>query len=586
MTSAAEPKAAASAATRRSALLGLAEHVWMPERSRWVLRLRYERIAATTLASLALLYFGAAGAKYAENRWIRECEETSYPEMCLFIFPDKIPFTKKAWAPAFVTRICENARESHRRKLANVLFNKAQQFMREKNWGRFFQSIFAATKLDPANKDARILAAQALFALRRDDDALDALDEAIPDLLENREFIREFLTVCLAREQDSRLVGVAKYHLAHSPLNPATKEAFNLALAGARYFRGEFEACLKLIQTPELARNRDAFLMRVNILTESGRTKEAIQLLEAAANQNPNDADLIAQALTLKTAIGDRDGARNDAALYLIRASHLHQARLKQMDLLDPVSEKARLDEMTASYLRDFAGKEQPLLMLCEFAAHNGNTDLCENLMKTAAEAKFREGPRFRLLYVESHLAKKRYEETVRLVDEIFLENPTWLAQYRLTFDSLRTVAHFAMNREDTGEIGYKRIAESQENLNPQFMETVARRLIEVGRPEEGVRIATLCRERNKGSVAALLTLITIELEAGGTPDTPKHLREYLQYRRPRRAILEKARHVIAGDAYLFEPGRATLITDLEKLLNGTGILPEPPQRAPKQKTA
>lgn len=572
--------------TRRRAMLGLAEHVWDAGRARWILRPRLARIFSALGILLASLYLAAAWVKYAENKWIRDCERTSYPEICLFIFPDKIPFTKVVWVPDFVHNICERARDSHREKLSDVLLAKAKTDLKDKQWGKFFQGVFGATKLNPQNKEARMLASQALFALRRDDDAMEALEEALPELLSNREFIREYIVTSFQKERYARLLGVAKYHLANATTPPEAREAFLLAAAHCHFERGEFEDCARVIAEPGIARTRDAFMLKIKILRELGKNAEALAMLGAAAAQNPSNADLAFSLIGLRKECGDTDGAREAASLFLLRASDSYQARIRMLDTLDPEKDRARIDDMIAAYRRDFARNPASALALCEYAANNGKSELCEQLRHEADAAQSPDAPRMRLLFIESHLAQKRYLETVRLVDELFLENPEWLNQSRLQFDSLRMVAHFALDREDTGEIGFKRVDESQENLNPRFMEIVAHRLIEAGRNMEAIRVIELSMERNRDSVSALAALISIHLQAGGTPTTPARLAQYLKYRRPSRSILVQARQVLGGDAYIFDDQRTALIADIETLMEGRPVVkpatPIAPQKAIK----
>lgn len=563
-------------------MFGLAEHVWQPERARWVLRPKLKRIFTIFSVILVALYFLVAWLKYAENKWIRGCNETSYPEICLFIFPDKIPGTKQIWVPGFIHRRIEAARESHRAKLADMLLAKAKDDLKERQWSKFFQNIFGATKLNPQNKEARLIASQALFALRRDDDAMESLEDALPQLLSNREFVREYIVTSFIKERFARLLGVCKFHLANPTIPQEAREAFLLAAAHCHYERGEYAQCAEIIGNPMIARTRDAFMLRVKMLRETGKIGDAITLLSTASAQNPNDADIISQLINMRKEAGDVSGARESASLQLI-LSDSPMARLRMLDLLDADADKARIDDIIASYRRDYGKNTDAMLHLCEFAASTGRSELCEALRREAEAAQSINAQRMRLLQIESHLAHKRYLETVRMVDELFVENPEWLANSRLQFDCLRMVAHFALKREDTGEIGYKRINETMENLQPQFMQIVARRLIEAGRNTEAIRVIELCNERNRSSVSSLAALVNIHLEAGGTTDTTSRLREFLKHRRPARKTLLDARRVLGGDAYFFDPLRDDLIRDIEALLEGRSILSEVKPIAPKK---
>ncbi len=569
---------------RRSALYGFAEHVWSTERSRWLLRPRWKPILTATFALSAVGYLGLASTQYVRNRWYRDCEDTSFREMLLFVFPDPIWGTRIEWAPGFIKSRVEAARDSHRRKLAAVLFSRAKAALEKQDWRNFYNNIFNASQLDPSNLEARVLTSQVFFALRRDDDALDALEEALPELSDRPDYVREYVRACFAKEQETRLVGVAKHLLAKPNLNPQVREYLAPALARALYSRGEFDACKEVIAKEMLERTREGVILNIRILWETGRRSQAIAELEPIALSAINDPSLLATLVDMKRDNGDPEGARSSAALFLIRASDKYQARVKFIDLLDSSKETARRDEAIAAFRRDFAANEPAMMGLCEFAADRGYTELCGELMKEAVARKFADAPRFELLFIESHLAAERYAETVSLVDGMFLRNPAWLPKYRRVFDCLRMVAQMSMHREDMAEIGFRRISDSSEPLPMPLMTNVAKKLVQVGRADDALRVIDLAFERNARSITALSGVIEVHLAAGGAPGTPALIRKLIGNRRPGSDMIAKARAMLSGDAFLYEADRPALIADLETLAAGKPILPDAPPRAPKTK--
>ncbi len=569
--------------TRRSALFGLAEHNWSAERARWELSLRWKPVLSTLLALVFVLYLAIAAAFYALNRWHRDCNDTSYREMLLFVVPDPIPGTKVHWAPQFIRTRVDAARESQRHKLSAVLFTRAKTAMEAQDWRNFFHNIFAASKLDSRNVEARLLAAQAFFALRRDDDALDALEEPIPILLDKPDYVREYIRACFAKEKEARVIGMAKYVLGRPDASPAVRESFAKARAAAHYQRGEFEMCEKVIETEKLQRTPEGFMLTIRMFWEMGKRAEAIGMLEPVALATTTDPSFLSTLVEFKKTNGDPEGALASASVYLIRASDKHQARIKFIELLESDSDKARRVETIAAFRRDFVGKEKPTLMLCEYAADRGLVDLCRELMNEAKEKKFPDAPRFELLHIESHLKANRYEETVSLVDKIFVVNPDWLPKYRQVFDCLRMVAQMSMKREDMSEIGFRKLSERSDSLEMPLMTTVSKKLVQVGRTEDAMRVIDLAYERNARSQTALTNVVDVHLAAGGSPSTPELIRRLLETRRPTKEILTLARSTIAGDAFLFEPGRDKLIADLETLLAGKPVLPDVPAIVPKK---
>ena len=569
---------------RRSALYGFAEYVWNTERSRWLLRPRMKPIASALFALFVAGYLALASAQYVRNRWYRGCEETSFREMLLFVFPDPIWGTSIEWAPGFIKSRVDEARDAHRRKLAAVLFARAKSALERQDWRNFYNNIFHASQLDPSNLEARLLSSQVFFALRRDDDALDALEEALPGLLDRPDYVREYLRACFAKEQEARIVGVTKHILSQTELNPQVRELLATALATAHFHRGEFDDCLAVIANEKLQRSREALLLNLRVLWETGRRAQAIAALEPFAMAATNDPGLLSTLVEMKKDNGDIEGARSSAALFLIRASDKFQARVKFIDLLDASRENERRDEAVAAYRRDFANNDAALLLLCEFAADKGMVALCDDLTKEARARKSKEAPRFELLHIESHLSAGRYQDTVTQVDALFLKNPEWLPTFRRVFDCLRMVAQMSMNREDMAEIGFRRLSDSAEPLPMPLMTNVAKKLVQVGRADDALRVIDLAFERNARSVTALGGVIDVHLTAGGAPGTPALLRRLITFRRPNSDMLAKSRALLAGDAYLYEGARDALIADLETLAAGKPVVPPAEPRPPKVK--
>lgn len=569
---------------RRSALYGFAEHIWSVEETRWKLRPRPKPIASAFVGLAVLGYLSLAGFQYARNRWIRGVEDTSFREMLISVFPDPIYYTDIRWAPEFVATRVDAARKSHSQKIGAFMFARAKEAMEKQDWKNFFNYIFKASTLDPTNVEARLLSAQAFFSLRRDDDALDLLEEAIPLLPDKQDYAREYIRACFAKEKEGRVIAMAKYVLARPETAPAVREAFARAMAMAYYQRGDFARCAKVIETEKLQRTPDGFMLTVRMLRETGEQAEAVRMLEPVALAQSNDPTFLSALIELKKGVGDIEGARSSASLYLIRASDKYQARIKLIELLESPEQLARQAELIASYRRDFAGNEPASLLLCEYAADRGRVDLCAELMKEAKAKKYADAPRFELLFIESHLKANRYDETVSLVDKLFVDNPAWLLNYRQIFDCLRMVAQMSMSRDDMSEIGFRKLSERAETLPMPLMTTVAKKLVQVGRSDDAMRVINLAYERNARSHTALTNVVDVHLAAGGGPTTPALIRRLLENRRPSSELLALARSVVAGDAFLFESGRDKLIADLETLLAGKPILADVPAADPVAK--
>lgn len=572
--------------TRRSAFRGFAEYVWSPEAARWRLRLKPVPVLSVLMMLGAGCYLSVASVYYANNKWMREIEDTSFREMLLYVFPDPIPSTSIHWVPGFVQRSVEHARESHRKKMANMFFAKAKKSMEAGDIRNFINQIFQASSLDPSNMEARLLAAQAMFAyLRRDDDALDSLEAPLPLMLDKPEYVGEFLRACFVKEQDGRVIALAKNLLARNGVDPRVRELLSIGMATAYYYRGDFDHCREVITTGNLNRTRDGYLLLVRIAYERGDVAGAVALLAPVAQSANVDPLIFANYIDMLKEVGDIDGARSAVKLNILSGGDKSRSRIKLLELLDGPADAAALREEIASYRKDYAKNETAMIQLCEYGANFGKTELCGELMADAKKAGFPNAPRFELLFIESHLAAGQFEKTVAAVDKIYVENPEWLPKHRQVFDCLRMVAQMAMRREDMSDIIFRRMEDGTQNLPMPLMKMVAKKLVLVGRSEDAMRVIDMAFEHGGKVGQSLNDVVDIHLSAGGGPSTPALLRRLLATRRPSRVLLEKARKVMAGDAFLFEVDRESLIADIDTLLAGRPVLPDPPAREPKDKT-
>lgn len=568
---------------RRKALLGFAEYVWNPKETRWRLRPRWG-ILLITLGSLAVIgYLSLAGVYYALNRWHRGVHDTTYGHMLVYVFPEPLPVLGVSWAPGPIKRTVESVRKQQGKKLSAELFARGKAAMEKGDLRNASFLILQASRLDPQNTEARLLSSQVMLAYRRDDDAIEIMEEALAVITDKPEFALEYIRMCFAKEQEYRVIAMAKYVLAHEATSPAVRDLFAKALASAQFQRGDFAGTRATIEKYNLSRTPEGFMLNVRMLWETGKNDEAIAMLEPVAMASTKDPSFLTALIELKRKNDDLNGARAAASLYLLRANDRYQAHIKLFELLESPEETPRRIEAIERYIKSFSNNEAAMLLLSEYASDRGDTELCRRVMLIANEQKFADAPRFELLYIEAHLKAERYQETVAFVDKLFMDNPPWLPKYRQVFDCLRMVAQMSMNRHDMSEIGFNRLKDRAEVLPLAFMTTVAKKLVQIGRTEDAMRVIDLAYYRNGKSHTALNNVVDVHLLAGGSPDTPKLLAQLLRNRRPNKDILKMARDVIAGDAYLFEPDREKLLLQIERMERGESTLPEVDVFTPKE---
>lgn len=556
------------AAHTEKALLGLAYYKRNNE-GQWVLRPRWKALGVFAIILLIIVYLAAANAFYYLNRYYRECEETSYADMYLYVIPNRIPFTDIIFLPEFINKHIVNSRLRQQAKLGDMLFKNPTSIY----------DLLAAARLSPDNLDAQLQAARLFLApslrINRIEEAFDALDLTVPRALQNKNFFLQYAQLAFQFDQDRRIIANAEQYLDDPAMSADARIVLATSYAEALFLRGELLKSESVLKKYDLYKTLSGILLAAQIMWENGEKARAITFLSRISNELGNNPAKEKVLYSLAKFYWE-ENRNKEAAQVLREVSRLHpsdfRSRVYTLVLLDdPAERQAAIEEV----LRQFGSNEGAMLALGAYAADKGNVALQDRIYALSLQNRFKNLSNFRLLKVETLLMARRNAEVIEDISTLLTTRPAWLEKdlvIQSQFDSLRMLAYYANDQASLGNIRFKELLASKTMTVP-MMVSIARRLQNVNRPEEAEQLLNKAYVYNHNNLGALLELVKISLKSENANALGQYLSHLLETRRPPRHILQSAYERISSDRFLFTPNREKLIENVSEMLR-TRVLP------------
>ena len=159
--------------------------------------------------------------------------------------------------------------------------------------------------------------------------------------------------------------------------------------------------------------------------------------------------------------------------------------------------------------------------------------------------------------------------ETILLVDELYkqAERDQWVAETRMAFEALRTIAYFADGQTEIGSINLQKLMQNRK-VPPQVLISASRKLIIAKRYDEANDVLIQAHLQNESSQAVLQQIVQLKLDHPRiAADLETYLRRLMENRRPSKEVLQAALRRLGSDVYLFSGNRETLLRDIETKL-------------------
>ena len=542
-------------------------------------RPNWRRIGLLFPVFLLLLWVALSEANYFKERFMNGIPTTRRLDMYLYL-PDT---AANSVANLFLSK--EEARLRERAKLLTAkdssgrsahLYRKGEYYvgvakaaLARQDYAEFARYIGTGAQLSPANLEAQRLCADLFFAFQRPLDAYQLLEESLVFAKQDREYFRQYVQRCFMLDQDARLIATATKHLGDPELAAEIRADLRLAAAQAHFLRGDFADAARLIKEHRLDQTADGYLLNCQLLWESGDREGALAEIDAALALFPAGVRLLEMKARWLKESGDFARAKDTLDLLAISQPGRPGPLIQSLYLLPGEADRVRREALVEKIVATFGNQEQPMLDLARFGNDTADVALTARLAKLALERKFGNRVRFDLVHVECLLNAGRARETILLVDALYkqAERDQWVAETRMAFDALRTIAYFADGQTEIGSINLQKLLQHRK-VPPQVLVAASRKLIAARRYDEANEVLIQAHLQNETNQAVLMQIVRLKLDHPAiSADLETYLRRLMLNRRPSPEVLRAALRRLGSDTYLFSADRETLLRDVEAKL-------------------
>ena len=539
-------------------------------------RPNWRRIGLLFPVFLLLLWVGLSEANYFKERFMNGIPTTRRADMYLYL-PDT---AANSFANLFLSK--EQIRLREREKLLTAkdsygrsahLYRKgeyyvsvAKEALARQDYAEFSRYIGTGAQLSPANLEAQRLCADLFFAFQRPLDAYQLLEESLVFAKQDREYFRQYVQRCFMLDQDARLIATATKHLGDPAVAEDIRADLRLAAAQAHFLRGDFADAARLIKEHRLDQTADGYLLNCQLLWESGDRTGALAELDAALAVFPAGVRLLEMKARWLKESGELARAKDTLDLLAISQPGRPGPLIQSLYLLPGEADRPRREALLEKIIATFGNQEQPMLDLARFGNDTSDVALTARLAKLALERKFGNRVRFDLVHVECLLNAGRARETILLVDALYkqAERDQWVAETRMAFDALRTIAYFADGQTEIGSINLQKLLQHRK-VPPQVLVAASRKLIAARRYDEANEVLIQAHLQNETNQAILMQIVRLKLDHPLiSADLETYLRRLMLNRRPSPEVLRAALRRLGSDTYLFSADRETLLRDVE----------------------
>ena len=542
-------------------------------------RPNWRRISLLFPVFLLLLWVALSEANYFKERFMNGIPTTRRADMYLYLPDTAANSAANLFLGKEQIRLRERAklltakdsygRSAHLYRKGEYYVSVAKEALARQDYAEFSRYIGTGAQLSPANLEAQRLCADLFFAFQRPLDAYQLLEESLVFAKQDREYFRQYVQRCFMLDQDARLIATATKYLGDSAVAEDIRADLRLAAAQAHFLRGDFADAARLIKEHRLDQTADGYLLNCQLLWESGDRTGALAELDAALAVFPAGVRLLEMKARWLKENGEFSRAKDTLDLLAISQPGRPGPLIQSLYLLPGEEGRVRREALTEKIIATFGTQEQPMLDLARFGNDTADVALTARLAKLALERKFGNRVRFDLVHVECLLNAGRARETILLVDALYkqAERDQWVAETRMAFDALRTIAYFADGQTEIGSINLQKLLQHRK-VPPQVLVAASRKLIAARRYDEANEVLIQAHLQNETNQAILMQIVRLKLDHPLiSADLETYLRRLMLNRRPSPEVLRAALRRLGSDVYLFSADRETLLRDVEAKL-------------------
>lgn len=513
---------------------------------------RWKRLMAAGLALFVGAWLSVAAALFLHFKYRKDFDTVSY--LGIVALPFRL--------------------DAHREEMGNHHIQRGLHALEQKEYRDGFRLLRLGVARAPGNlRGRRVVAEFYELAIKRPDLAIEIMLKGFEyDGQNDPDFLRQTLSLLLRHQMDAMVIELAQEILPEQPMQSDTNSMVAYAAANACHLRGNYDQADDYINKYQLLNSLEGILLSARISWDRGNQLAAMEKLEASLRKYPNSDPLMMQLVRYHRERGELDEARRYAILRNINNPLSYTPRIELLYIYNKSGDAERERREVERMLDLFHEDPQALQMLANFAADSGNVDIARRVYESNLVNGF-DVSNSSLLLIEAHITSGDYSGALKFADELLQERPDWLASKAALFGSLRSIASFALDRPDLGEIYLKEFLEDRSN-RPETYIAVASRFQAINLPQQARKILLTAYEQAPKNQKLLTQLLKIELELGNTENLNQLLTDFLQTRRPQISLLQEAYRRLGSDRFIFTEGRDGLFIQLGAMLRENGREP------------
>lgn len=464
--------------------------------------------------------------------------------------------------------------EDIRRGMGDYYIEQAEKALEAGNYREASMLSRIGLERSPKNLTGRMIVAEFEIATGQNETALKLLQEGLAYATDDDiEYWARTLRYTLTLRFDKQVLDIAAKYLPETPELTLRNSLIAMSASQANFFHGNFDTAENLVLSYELDEKIDGVLLLAQIYWSRDQRAAAVERLEAFINRPKNEAFDPVYAVLARFC---RDMGMEDKAFrYTVARTSLNpfsaDPRIELLYFYRKRGELERMDREAESIIQQFRRESHAMMKLANFATDMGDIPLARRVYEIALENNFSVAS-FGLLYIEAHLVAGRYTEAIDLCNDLVKENPTWLADYEPTFNSLRALAYFGSGNQDLGNLYLGRFTEAR-NVRVDTLISVANRFKEIGMRDAARAILVSAYQRDNKNQIALSNIVDIDLDQGYSRDLAVNLRNLLLLRRPSYELLRRAYRELNSDRFIYTTNRSELLVDLSTVISETGAV-------------
>ncbi len=461
-------------------------------------------------------------------------------------------------------------KEAYRASRGDFLVAEGEKLLSAQKHQQAFGNFAAGLSLSPSNREGRFRLSQFYAFRERPDRAERLLVDGLTYHAQDKEYLQAVFAFLLQQQSDFELIGITEKLLAAAPVKPPVDDRVHfvvIAQAVALFYRGNYDEAEALLAKYEVQNSPDAKLLQIRIDWERGERETALAKLATLSSLAPDNEEIYAQYTAYLREIG-RDGEmRRLALLHQIAHPDRPRPRIDLLYLYSKSGDEIRVQRGVAEIFDDFSDNANTLVALADFAANTGRPELARRIYEHNKERHLAwEGPA--LMTVEAHVVAKQYRQALAACDQLVKENPEWGKRFQFVFNGLQAIANFGLNDEEATSLFLGNFL-NQKNLRVENLVAVSNRFISIGANRQARQVLAQAVKTDPLNQGALISLIRIDLDAGNADTVAIHLRTLMTMRKPPRDLLQSASEKLGRDRFLFAPGRAKLLDELQTNIGG-----------------